>query len=266
MNKGYGRMQNVINMQRRGFLTEGQLLAAAKFKRNPNAFVIAPTFYRVLYDVIINDEPLEVMEKRRGWPARSAKALVGLCLFALQEMGATHQEEDEEQTKATEQLEYVTGQDDGAVLALVEGYKLTWREARLFLILQRSAGNVVSKETIIRRLYANVSVDEVPDTKIVDVFVCKIRRKIEDSGYAIRTVWGEGYRLEEADAPAARTTVPPTEKEYEWYAAHVYNEESLRSIARREGCHASTVMRAVNKINDNLDDEEIDRRCKKYAK
>ena len=33
-----------------------------------------------------------------------------------------------------------------------------------------------------------------PDSKIVDILVCKIRKKIKGSGWAVETVWGEGYR------------------------------------------------------------------------
>lgn len=37
--------------------------------------------------------------------------------------------------------------------------------------------------------------DEPPDPKIVDVYACKIRKKLTPRGIEITTVWGRGYRL-----------------------------------------------------------------------
>ena len=38
---------------------------------------------------------------------------------------------------------------------------------------------------------------EYPEThpKIIDVQICKMRRKLTPIGISIETVWGEGYRL-----------------------------------------------------------------------
>ena len=41
-----------------------------------------------------------------------------------------------------------------------------------------------------------------PETKIIDVFICKLRKKIEQSGAAqsgIKTVWGRGYRIDKPE-------------------------------------------------------------------
>ena len=51
-----------------------------------------------------------------------------------------------------------------------------------------------------------------PELKIIDVFVCKLRRKLyEASGGKnyIETVWGRGYMLREYDDPAHKTNVTP---------------------------------------------------------
>ncbi|MEC8744463.1 MAG: helix-turn-helix domain-containing protein, partial [Pseudomonadota bacterium] len=40
-------------------------------------------------------------------------------------------------------------------------------------------------------------IDE-PDSKIIDVFICKLRRKLDEWGLEkakIETVWGQGYML-----------------------------------------------------------------------
>src|SRR3954465_9847955 len=62
-------------------------------------------------------------------------------------------------------------------------------------------GVLLTKERFMSSLYAEA---EAPDSKIVDVFVCKLRRKLAASGAAeiIRTVWGRGYVLFEPSAEA----------------------------------------------------------------
>ena len=54
------------------------------------------------------------------------------------------------------------------------------------------------------RLYSDT---EAPDSKIVDVFVCKLRRKLAAAGAAeiIRTVWGRGYVVFEPTEAAIET-------------------------------------------------------------
>lgn len=72
---------------------------------------------------------------------------------------------------------------------------LTAKEQVLIEALAMRKGNVVSKESLLGQLYNPV--DE-PELKIIDVFVCKMRKKLyEASGGMnyIETVWGRGYAL-----------------------------------------------------------------------
>lgn len=78
---------------------------------------------------------------------------------------------------------------------------LTWKEASILEML--SDGRVRSKPQILDGLYWDRHDGEVPEIKIVDVFVCKIRNKIAGSGISIETVWGTGYRIIDT-APLAR--------------------------------------------------------------
>ncbi len=74
---------------------------------------------------------------------------------------------------------------------------LTAKEQVLIEALAMRKGNVVSKESLLGQLYNPV--DE-PELKIIDVFVCKMRKKLyEASGGMnyIETVWGRGYALKE---------------------------------------------------------------------
>jgi two-component system cell cycle response regulator CtrA len=55
----------------------------------------------------------------------------------------------------------------------------------------------------LNNLYGGI--DE-PEPKIIDVFICKLRRKLVDSGavgLSIDTVWGQGYILREIKDYAA---------------------------------------------------------------
>ena len=73
---------------------------------------------------------------------------------------------------------------------------LTAMECQMFELLCLRKGNVVSKESFLDHLYGGM--DE-PEMKIIDVFICKLRKKIEAAGAKeeiIQTVWGRGYRVD----------------------------------------------------------------------
>lgn len=76
---------------------------------------------------------------------------------------------------------------------------LTQKEYQIVNLLCMRKGAVLSKESFISHIYSGI--DE-PDSKIIDVFVCKLRRKLEKSGLKnarIDTVWGQGYVLRDED-------------------------------------------------------------------
>lgn len=72
---------------------------------------------------------------------------------------------------------------------------LTTHEARLFGALLKRP--MVSKAGVMATLYSERPDDE-PEMKIVDVYVCKIRKKLKPYGIEIETIWGQGYRMTEA--------------------------------------------------------------------
>lgn len=76
---------------------------------------------------------------------------------------------------------------------------LTGKEFSVFRFLLDKRGRTATKDAILDHLYQLQPNDE-PDIKIVDVFVCKLRKKIVPLGLNIGTSWGRGYFLE---APAA---------------------------------------------------------------
>lgn len=51
-----------------------------------------------------------------------------------------------------------------------------------------------TKDQIMRAVYS-ARVDTEPQIKIIDVFVCKIRKKLAPFGITIGTLWGRGYYM-----------------------------------------------------------------------
>lgn len=71
-------------------------------------------------------------------------------------------------------------------------WRLTASEATVFASLYGRES--CSKEQLMHALY-EPGVDDEPNIKIVDVFICKLRKKLTPYGVAIETIWGRGYRM-----------------------------------------------------------------------
>ena len=78
----------------------------------------------------------------------------------------------------------------------------TARHRTILKILHDAGGKTVSKDRIFDALYAaNYSEKDLPGGKIVDVFICKIRRELKSTPWDIITDWGNGYSLKRRAAP-----------------------------------------------------------------
>ena len=79
---------------------------------------------------------------------------------------------------------------------------LTGKEFSMLELLIRRKGRVLSKDVFLNHLYDGRG---DPDAKIIDVFICKLRRKLAVAGApdAISTVWGRGYTLRDPVAAEA---------------------------------------------------------------
>jgi two-component system, cell cycle response regulator CtrA len=75
---------------------------------------------------------------------------------------------------------------------------LTMQEFSVFAFLLGKQGKMASKDTIFDHLY-QLSNEDI-EIKIIDVWICKLRRKISKLGLAIDTSWGRGYALVAPDA------------------------------------------------------------------
>ena len=78
---------------------------------------------------------------------------------------------------------------------------LTGKEYAILELLVLRKGMVLTKDAFLNHLYGGM--DE-PEMKIIDVFVCKLRKKLQaaGAGHLIGTVWGRGYMLRDEDRRA----------------------------------------------------------------
>jgi two-component system, cell cycle response regulator CtrA len=83
--------------------------------------------------------------------------------------------------------------------------RLTGKEYSILELLVLRKGMVLTKEAFLNHLYGGL--DE-PEVKIIDVFVCKLRKKLALAGAdnMIGTIWGRGYMIRE---PAAAVAYAP---------------------------------------------------------
>jgi two-component system cell cycle response regulator CtrA len=87
---------------------------------------------------------------------------------------------------------------------VVEGQTvhLTGKEYAILELLVLRKGMVLTKEAFLNHLYGGI--DE-PEMKIIDVFICKLRKKLAQAGAGnlIGTVWGRGYMMRDPNSQAA---------------------------------------------------------------
>jgi two-component system, cell cycle response regulator CtrA len=81
---------------------------------------------------------------------------------------------------------------------------LTRKEYQILELLSLRRGTTLTKEMFLNNLYGGM--DE-PVIKIIDVFMCKLRKKLANASNGkeyIETVWGRGYVLREPSEDGAR--------------------------------------------------------------
>ena len=80
---------------------------------------------------------------------------------------------------------------------------LTSKEYQMLELLTLRKGMTLTKEMFLSHLYGGM--DE-PEMKIIDVFICKLRKKLANASGGkdyIETVWGRGYLMREQGQVAA---------------------------------------------------------------
>ncbi|SDY95158.1 two component transcriptional regulator, winged helix family [Jannaschia faecimaris] len=79
------------------------------------------------------------------------------------------------------------------------GVHLTGKEYQMLELLSLRKGTTLTKEMFLNHLYGGM--DE-PELKIIDVFICKLRKKLSVATGGethIETVWGRGYVLRDPE-------------------------------------------------------------------
>ena len=80
---------------------------------------------------------------------------------------------------------------------------LTGKEYQMLELLSLRKGTTLTKEMFLNHLYGGM--DE-PELKIIDVFICKLRKKLSEATMGdnhIETVWGRGYVLRDPEPASA---------------------------------------------------------------
>ena len=102
--------------------------------------------------------------------------------------------------KLTVNLDAKTVEDDG------QRVHLTGKEYQMLELLSLRKGTTLTKEMFLNHLYGGM--DE-PELKIIDVFICKLRKKLAAATGGqnyIETVWGRGYVLREPEQADMRAS------------------------------------------------------------
>jgi len=99
--------------------------------------------------------------------------------------------------------------DSREVLVGGKPVHLTGKEYAILELLVLRKGMVLTKEAFLNHLYGGM--DE-PEMKIIDVFICKLRKKLAQAGASslIGTVWGRGYMMRDPADEQSGTITPPT--------------------------------------------------------
>jgi two-component system cell cycle response regulator CtrA len=101
--------------------------------------------------------------------------------------------------------------DNRSVTVSGEPLHLTAKEYGILELLSLRKGQTLTKEQFLNHLYGGI--DE-PELKIIDVFICKLRKKLVTATAGenyIETVWGRGYVLRDPDGAGAGRAVATAE-------------------------------------------------------
>jgi two-component system cell cycle response regulator CtrA len=75
-------------------------------------------------------------------------------------------------------------------------HALTPSQIRVLAALVEARGRMMTREGLLAAAYHDRAFADWPEIKIIDVYICKIRKTLEQigSGIEVRTLWGRGFR------------------------------------------------------------------------
>ena len=109
------------------------------------------------------------------------------------------------------ELRYVKDLISPPGLIFPQRWKLTGKEEILLRALMAAVSS--TKERLLVSLYDSEPEAEI---KIVDVFICKIRKKLSTDGIEIDTMWGSGYRIQPKMKAMINAACEATKNGEEW--------------------------------------------------
>lgn len=184
-------MKHILRLRVAGKLSDAQVRAALLFHSGRSDFGLPPRFAAILREVVVGEKSLGAMEAARGWPSRSAKAIVSeilhLCAGTDCATDAMDQWDDEVERYVFDTM----GQE---IAGFCDRFALTAQEARLMAVLDRNRGRAVTYQSILAVLYPT---GEEPDfaMRVVHQHLVRLRRKIAKDGLVVETITGFGLRL-----------------------------------------------------------------------
>lgn len=143
----------------------------------------------------------------------------------------------------------VTLNADGTLSGSLGEAHLTNKEMALLVAVAGRKGGTLTKNAAMTELYGGMG---EPEVKIIDVFICKVRNKLNEVGGegAIETVRGQGYRW----SKDFRLLLPD--------GGFVYMEvdtdlsQRLEDLALASGCNVSSLLYRI--VTENLGDYEAE--------
>src|SRR3954447_23452497 len=104
-----------------------------------------------------------------------------------------------------EELERVLGVDRSLTSRLRDVFGLEPGLSPILGMLMKRT--FVSHSSLYTVLYAGRPECDWPSAKVMDVQICKLRRKLRKHGVSIETRWGEGWSMTMADKAKVRTVI-----------------------------------------------------------
>ncbi len=89
----------------------------------------------------------------------------------------------------------VIDDDRGEVRFAGQSFHVPRTKMRLLGALAAKPGRCVTKEQLSHAMYYDRRGSDTPDDKIIDVFVCHLRKLFAGVGLEIKTHWARGYEL-----------------------------------------------------------------------
>lgn len=87
--------------------------------------------------------------------------------------------------------------DEGGRLINYKGVsaELTGKEFTIVIFLLKRPNYVFLKEIIYDHLYNLLPFCDWPEIKVIDTLICKIRKKLKNTGLVVKSHWGNGYSI-----------------------------------------------------------------------